>query len=293
MQGSLSREAILRGVPVFEHVTRVRFADSVAGGRMYHPRMLELMHDAYEELLAEAGTPLPLVLRERRWGAPLSHAEVELLAPVAYGDALSVAITAALVQKSRVTFGYRVTALADGEVVALGRTVHAFVDLATFQRIELPEAIAALVERFGSAPVAEEAAGPAIAALSREALKSAEPLSTAHVEVNYDDVDAAGFVFFAQQASYLHRAYCELRRREGKKIEEYGRASDAPRILSTELDFLRPLKVGDRADVHVVAVHHQEGLTTVGFRIVSAPGGETVAIGTLAHEAFGASAGPQ
>lgn len=271
----LARDVVLGGPSVFVHPTAVRFADSVGGGRLYHPKMLELMHDAYEALLESGGTPLARVLAERAWGAPLAHADVELLADVRYGVRLAIEMTAAEAWKSRVTFGYRVRDVATGEVVALGRTAHAFLDLKTFQRREIPDSVQAIVARFPNA--GEDGAPPP----RRDELVAAPPEFTTRIAVTYEDVDAAGFVFFARTTAYFHRAYCEMRRRGGQPIPEYAAKGEA-RVVATDADYLRPLRAGDDADVHVLASTRADGVATIGFRIAT-PSGEPVAVGTLAH----------
>jgi acyl-CoA thioesterase FadM len=275
----LSRDDILQAPPVFTHPTHVRFADSVGGGRLFHPKMLELLHDAYEALLADGGAPLDRVLRERAWGAPLAHADVELLGDPRFGTALDVGVTAAEVRKNRVTFGYCVRDRASGEAVAIGRTVHAFIDLATFQKIELPDAVRAIVARF------PERAGGDGPSARRDDLLAAPARFTHRIRVGFEDVDAAGFVFFARTTAFFHRAYCELRRQASLPIAEYGPKATS-RVVSTEADFLKPLRAGDEADVLVVSSAFEGGVATLGFRIVT-PQNEPVAVGTLAHTATG------
>lgn len=278
----LDRDTILRGPSVFAHPTSVRFADSVGGGRMHHPKMLELMHDAYEALLAANGTPLPRVLAERAWGAPLSHADVELLGDPRFGMPLEIVVSAAEARKSRVTFGYRVRDTARDEIVAIGRTAHAFIDLSTFQRREIPESVRAILARFPAAEAGEDAAPPP----RKGDLLGAPPRFTQRITVSYEDVDAAGFVFFARTTAFFHRAYCEMRRRAGKPIPEYAPRPES-RVIGTDADFLRPLRAGDEADVHVVSSAFEDGAATIGFRIAT-PAGEPVAVGTFSHTATAA-----
>lgn len=276
----LDRDAILGGPSVLAHPTSVRFADSVGGGRLHHPKMLELMHDAYEALLAANGTALPRVLAERAWGAPLTHADLELLADLRFGTPLEIVVSAAEAWKNRVTFGYRVRDTARDQVVALGRTAHAFVDLATLRRREIPDEIRAILARFPRAAASDEAAPPP----RRDDLLLAPPRHTQRIIVSFEDVDAAGFVFFARTTAFFHRAYCDMRRRAGRPISEYAPRSES-RALGTEADYLRPLSAGEEADVHVVSSAFADGVATIGFRIATAAGAEPVAIGTFSHSA--------
>ena len=111
------------------------------------PRVLEYFHDAYVAFLGDCGHPLHRVLAERRWAAPLSHAEADYLRPIRFGDALDAQLVRARVEGSTLTVGYRLAA-ADGQaIVAVGVTVHVFVDPATFRRCDPPADLAAAFNR--------------------------------------------------------------------------------------------------------------------------------------------------
>jgi acyl-CoA thioesterase FadM len=142
----LSREVLLEGPRAFVHGTRVRFADSVGGGALFFPKMLELFHDAYEGLLEAHGIGLPQVLSGRLWGAPLVHADVEFLRDLpTFGTPIDIVIAAGELGGSRVSFGYRAHDRADGALLAIGTTVHAFVDLSTFKKADVPESVCAMM----------------------------------------------------------------------------------------------------------------------------------------------------
>src|SRR5512145_2250396 len=64
----------------------VRFQDVDAAGIVFYPRVLEYFSDAFVAFLTANGTRLAEVLRERRWGAPLRHAEADYFKPLRYGD---------------------------------------------------------------------------------------------------------------------------------------------------------------------------------------------------------------
>ena len=140
----VSRQRLLEGSRAFVHPVRVRFASCVAGGRLYYPKMLDLFHDAYEALLEQHGVPLYRVLEERMWGAPLVHADIELLEELpTFGTPLDVVITAAEVSKHAVTFGYRVHETSSPKPLAIGTTVHAFLDLGTMKKRSVPDDVRA------------------------------------------------------------------------------------------------------------------------------------------------------
>ena len=128
----------------------VRFQDVDAAGILFHPRLLEYFHDAYLELMAEAGTPLDVVLRARTWGSPLRRVEAHFLKPLRFGDRIEIALVGAKLDLSDVTVGYRVARLDNAELVALGQTHHVFVDLATFRRVPIPEALRNAFQALGA-----------------------------------------------------------------------------------------------------------------------------------------------
>ena len=128
----------------------VRFQDVDAAGLLFHPRLLEYFHDAYLELMAEAGTPLHVVLRRHTWGSPLRRVEADLLKPLRFGDRIEIALVAAKLNVSDVTVGYRVARLDNAELVAVGRTHHVFVDMETFRRVPIPEPLRKALQALGS-----------------------------------------------------------------------------------------------------------------------------------------------
>ena len=134
------KAALIDAPPGWRWQTRVRFQDIDAAGIVFYPRILEYFHDAYVELLSVRGVALDAALRDRRWLAPIKHAEADFLAPLSFGDVVDVELVRALVAGSVLTLGWR--ASAGGRAVAVGHTVHVFVD-ARFQKVPVPEAVAA------------------------------------------------------------------------------------------------------------------------------------------------------
>ncbi|HSC85651.1 MAG TPA: thioesterase family protein [Polyangiaceae bacterium] len=125
---------------LFADEIQVRFQDVDAAGVAYFARVFDYLHAAYEGLLESVGEPLPAVLAERRWAAPLRHAELDYFLPLRFGDRLTVHVALAHVEPTEITFGYRLED-AEGRVAAVGQTVHTFVDPKTWQRCELPSAL--------------------------------------------------------------------------------------------------------------------------------------------------------
>lgn len=145
MSSPFERE-VLAGAEDFIYTTRrtVRFQDVDAAGTIYFPRILEYFADAYVELLVHrAGLDVPKLLRDKKWAAPLAHAEADFLRPLFFGDVVDVDVVALKVGKTSATFGHRLRD-GSGKAASIGHTVHVFVDPTTFQPIAVPKELAAL-----------------------------------------------------------------------------------------------------------------------------------------------------
>jgi YbgC/YbaW family acyl-CoA thioester hydrolase len=142
-------ELVSRPEQAFARRRGVAFQDVDAAGIVFFGRIFEYAHDAYAELLAEAGHPLAAVLKEGVWAAPIRHAEADYLRPLRFGDEMDVAIVKAVFAPSELCLGTRIGAIGATEPAALVQTVHTFVDRRSFQRMPVPgdlqEAIIRLV----------------------------------------------------------------------------------------------------------------------------------------------------
>ncbi len=124
-------------VPLVTQSRRVAFQDVDAAGTIFFPRALEYMSDAYLELLERAGLDVPGLLARRVAAAPVVRAEVEYLAPLRFGDAVTVEVVLARVGGSSTTFGHRVRN-SGGTIAAIGQTVHVWVDGASGKPVPVP-----------------------------------------------------------------------------------------------------------------------------------------------------------
>ena len=109
--------------------------------------------------------------------------------------------------------------------------------------------------------------------------------------VRFQDVDAAGIVFFARIAEYFHDAYFAfLTERGGLDLPRAMREAGwvAP-MLHLECDYFAPLGFGDRCVVEVVRARLDGSDLTVGMRLLRDRTGapsrapEVVAAGQQAH----------
>lgn len=131
--------------PRFRDPRPVRFQDIDAAGIVFYPRVLEYFHDAYAAWLAAEGYDLAATLDEGLVGFPLVHAEADYLAPMRFGDRVTVEILAPKLGESSFTLGYRVRH-AKGKLAAVGQTNHVCIDRARFRPRPLPSPLRAVFE---------------------------------------------------------------------------------------------------------------------------------------------------
>lgn len=118
----------------------VRFQDVDAAGIIFYPRVLEYFSDVYIAMLMGSGWDLPKELGRSAVGTPLVHAEADYLAPLRFGDRVSVEIVGVKLGSTSFTVGYRIRANG-GTVASIGQTVHVCLDRATFKPHAIPESL--------------------------------------------------------------------------------------------------------------------------------------------------------
>jgi YbgC/YbaW family acyl-CoA thioester hydrolase len=128
----------------FAETRLVRFQDVDAAGIIFYPRVLEYMSDVYIAMLMSAGWDLPKELGQSSVGTPLVHAEADYLAPLRFGDRVSVEIVGVKLGQTSFTVGYRVRT-DGGAVAAIGQTVHVCLDRTTFKPHAIPDAMRAML----------------------------------------------------------------------------------------------------------------------------------------------------
>jgi YbgC/YbaW family acyl-CoA thioester hydrolase len=117
---------------------------------------------------------------------------------------------------------------------------------------------------------------------TRDELVTAPPAAAAyHHVVQFQDIDAAGIVFFARIQEYFHDAYAAFLRAEGIPLEEAIRTGRwAAPMKASEAHFLRPLRFGDAVSTALVRSRLDGSDLTMGYR-TSLRGGEAAAVGLL------------
>jgi YbgC/YbaW family acyl-CoA thioester hydrolase len=131
----------------------------------------------------------------------------------------------------------------------------------------------------------EEPAVP-IHRFSREDLVHAEPTELARSRVvRFQDVDAAGVVFFARTLEYFHDAFIELLAERGHDWSTELASGIVAPLKHVEADYLAPLRFGDRLRVELVRAHLEPTQVTVGHRLVRERDSRVAAVGQSVHVA--------
>jgi YbgC/YbaW family acyl-CoA thioester hydrolase len=120
-------------------------------------------------------------------------------------------------------------------------------------------------------------------AFTRDELTAAGPGWSERRTVRFQDVDAAGIVFYPRFLEYFHDVYVAFLTAHGWPLHAALRDGKvlAP-LKHAEVDFFRPLRFGDEIDVAIVRAAQEGSVLTVGFR-VSRPSGEPIAVGHAVH----------
>lgn len=98
--------------------------------------------------------------------------------------------------------------------------------------------------------------------------QSEDRLHTERIVVRFQEVDAAGVVFYARIFDYFHDAYVGFLRARGAPLEEAMRDRSwiAP-LRHARAEYLRPVRFGDELAVSLVSLAVEETEFTIGYRI--------------------------
>jgi len=139
----------------FSSEIRVRLPETDALGVVYHGYFLTYFDVARMDYLRGLG-----LLEQFRSGQSLNlvvHASADFRSPARFDDVLVVHARVRRIGDSSVTFDFRVDQKADGRLVAEGRSVHSFIDTATWAPRRVPEEFRAAVRAFEGGELEEKA----------------------------------------------------------------------------------------------------------------------------------------
>jgi YbgC/YbaW family acyl-CoA thioester hydrolase len=102
--------------------------------------------------------------------------------------------------------------------------------------------------------------------------------------VRFQDVDAAGIIFYPRLLEYFHDTYVSFLAAAGTPLPEVLReGSWISPVRHAEADYFRPLRFGDEVEVALVRAHLEPTEVTVGYRIAGVETGEVAAVGQVVH----------
>ena len=97
-----------------------------------------------------------------------------------------------------------------------------------------------------------------------------QPLHSLPMVVPFQDIDAAGIVFFARVFDYFHNAFCAHLGECGLDMPAViGAGEWAAPLAHAEADYKSPLRFGDKVRVEVVRAELGETSFALHYRIVS------------------------
>lgn len=102
----------------------------------------------------------------------------------------------------------------------------------------------------------------------RELSSRAASAHRINLAVRFQDVDAAGIVFFARYFEYVHLAYESFLAEAGHPLAEVIREKKwAAPLKHVEADYFSPLRFGDELGVSLVAAEVQDSEISLGWRL--------------------------
>jgi 1,4-dihydroxy-2-naphthoyl-CoA hydrolase len=120
----------------------------------------------------------------------------------------------------------------------------------------------------------------------RDRLKQApENAFKLELGIRFQDVDAAGIIFYPRALEVCHDAYVAFLDQAGLPLHEVLRGPWLAPVRHAEADYLKPLRFGDRVEVALVTAHLETmpnpTEVTLGFRI--ARGGDAAILVQTIH----------
>jgi YbgC/YbaW family acyl-CoA thioester hydrolase len=121
---------------VFQTRILVRFGDLDAAGIAYYPRLVNFLHEAFEDFFrGHVGRPYPEVFGEGL-ACPTVKLEMEFQSPVHYGDQVDIGVAVEHVGRTSVRMRY--DGSVGGRPVFRARNTVVMVDMKTFRSIPVP-----------------------------------------------------------------------------------------------------------------------------------------------------------
>jgi 1,4-dihydroxy-2-naphthoyl-CoA hydrolase len=119
----------------------------------------------------------------------------------------------------------------------------------------------------------------------REELKLSRPHAFIDQRaIRFQDIDAAGIIFYPRVLEMFHDAYGALLAHAGTPLPEVLRSGSwiAP-VRHAEADYFKPLRFGDPVSVEICRAHQAETEACLGYRIARQGSGEVCVVGQVVH----------
>lgn len=131
----------------YETVLPVRFGQVDYAGIMFYPRFFENFHTVFEDMFsARLGTPYMSILKDRRLGFPTVHIETDFRRPFRFGEPMRLLLDVVRIGRSSTTFRYRGFNGDEDTPSVEARGTVVVIDLDTFETLEIPPDIRAVLE---------------------------------------------------------------------------------------------------------------------------------------------------
>jgi 1,4-dihydroxy-2-naphthoyl-CoA hydrolase len=119
----------------------------------------------------------------------------------------------------------------------------------------------------------------------REELKLSRPHAFVDRRaIRFQDIDAAGIIFYPRILEMFHDAYAAFLGFAGCPLPEVLKTGTwlAP-VRHAEADYFKPLRFGDPVLVEINRAHLAETEATLGYRVARSESGEVCAVGQVVH----------
>ena len=255
--------------PVYTRDFKVRYTELDAYGHVNNANYLRYMHEAAFDASTASGFPLS------RW-AELGRAwyirdtEIEYLKPLTYPDRFSIETWLSARGQAWVRREYRF--VRDGDVVAQGYSIWAYVDLKTGGPAVADAAALAPLGGIDAIPLGQR---PRLA----EPPPAPPGAFTSARRVDFRDVDAAGHVNNASYISYMGECAWDVTAHFGWPAERVHAAGFTVFARRHRITYLQPALYGDVLDITTYGFDVRRVMATRHFRITrrGASGAEIVA----------------
>ena len=130
---------------MYTYQTRITFRDSDGAGVLFFARYFALAHDAYEQLIIDAGVNLGTLLFTTNYVFPIVHAESDYKHPLLVGEEVSIHIELVELRRRTYTIAYDFKNSKHQTACKL-TTKHCAVDKQTRKAVPIPEMMIAALK---------------------------------------------------------------------------------------------------------------------------------------------------